>query len=321
LDLALQIIVLRIVFMGTAELSCASLRALAAMTDARVEAVVTQPDRARGRGMKVQPSPVKEMAVERGFRVLQPERARNEGFLLELQSIRPDLIVVAAYGQLLPVSVLEVPRFGCLNVHTSLLPKYRGAAPIQWALINGDAVTGVTIMKMDAGMDTGAIVVQKETKILLEDHSGTLHDRLAILGAEALVGAIPDFVAGRLQPRPQPAQGASHAPKIRKEDCRINWSLPAESIQNRIRAFSPWPGAYLHLPAEGQPRLLKVWEAQVESRAGKHGEILAASHNELIIGCGEQALRLLAVQPEGGRKMAAGQFLAGHRLEVGSLLA
>lgn len=287
------------------------------MADARIEAVVTQPDRPRGRGMKVSPSPVKDVAVEKGFRVLQPERARSEEFLQELRSIAPDLIVVAAYGQLLPVSVLEVPRFGCLNVHTSLLPKYRGAAPIQWALINGDSVTGVTIMKMDAGMDTGAILLKEETTILPQDNSGTLHDRLANLGAEALVRAIPDYVAGRLQPRPQPAEGASHAPKIRKEDCRIDWSLTAHSIRNRIRAFSPWPGAFLHLPSEGPVRLLKVWQAEIENRAGKPGEILAANPDELIIGCGEVALRLLTVQPEGGRKMTAQQFLAGHRLVVG----
>jgi methionyl-tRNA formyltransferase len=306
--------------MGTAELSCASLQAMASLPESRIEGVVTQPDRPRGRGMKVTPSPVKDLAVERGFRVLQPERARSEAFLQELRSIAPDLIVVAAYGQILPVPVLEVPQFGCLNVHTSLLPKYRGAAPIQWALINGDSVTGVTIMKMDAGMDTGGIVLQEETKILPDDDSGTLHDRLAILGAQALMRAIPEYVAGRLQPRPQPEEGVSAAPKIRKEDCQIDWSRPAHSIRNRIRAFSPWPGAFLKLGPEGPARLLKVWEAGIENRSGKAGEILIANQNELIISCGEGALRLLTVQPEGGRKMTAQQFLAGHRLEAGTRL-
>jgi methionyl-tRNA formyltransferase len=311
---------LRIVFMGTAELSCASLQALTSLPDATVEAVVTQPDRPRGRGMKVLPSPVKALAVQKGLRILQPDRARNEAFLRELQSFKPDLVVVAAYGQILPVSILEVPRFGCLNVHTSLLPKYRGAAPIQWALINGDPKTGVTIMKMDAGMDTGAILMQTETPINPDDNSGTLHDRLAILGAETLLRAIPEYVAGRLQPREQPAEGASHAPKIRKEDCRIDWTHPANSIWNRIRAFSPWPGAFMHIPGDVRPLLLKVWEARVEPRTGKAGEILEASQAGLIIGCGTGALRLLSVQPEGGRRMTDQQFLAGHRLEAGSSL-
>lgn len=306
--------------MGTAELSCASLRALAWLPDARVEAVVTQPDRPRGRGMKVLPSPVKSLAIEMKLGVLQPERARDEAFLKALQSLRPDLIVVAAFGQILPVPVLEVPRFGCLNVHTSLLPKYRGAAPIQWAIINGDPVTGVTIMKMDAGMDTGAIVLQEQIRIGPEDNSGTLHERLAVLGAEVLLRAIPDYVAGRLRPRPQPSEGASHAPKIRKEDCRIDWSLAAHSIRNRIRAFTPWPGAFLVLPPCLESRQLKVWEAQVEPHAAKPGEILKASHDDLVIGCGSDALRLVTVQPEGGRKMSAQQFLAGHHLEAGACL-
>ena len=191
---------LRIVFMGTAELSCDSLRALIASPDFQVVAVVTQPDRPKGRDLKLQPSPVKELALRENLPVLQPEKARSESFLEELRALQPDLIAVAAYGQILPKSILDLPRFGCLNVHTSLLPRYRGAAPIQWAILNGDAETGVTIMKMDAGLDTGDILTQDSTPIRPEDNSETLHDRLARMGAELLVRTIPDYVAGKLTP-------------------------------------------------------------------------------------------------------------------------
>ena len=230
--------------MGTAELSCASLEKLARSQGFQITAVVTQPDRPKGRELKPQSSPVKTLAQRLGLPVLQPLRARDEKFIAELRTLQPDFIVVAAYGQILPQSILDLPRHGCLNVHTSLLPKYRGAAPIQWAIANGDTETGVTIMKMDAGLDTGAIVAQRRTPILPADDSATLHDRLARLGAELLVETIPDYVAGKIQPQPQPAEGVSHAPKIKKEDGRIDWNLPAKTIWNRLRAFTPWPGAF-----------------------------------------------------------------------------
>src|ERR1039457_6929833 len=200
---------LRIIFMGTAELSCASLAALAADEKFHVAAVITQPDRPKGRDLKPQPSPVKSLALKLGLPVLQPARARDEQFIGELRALKPDLIVVVAYGQILPQTILDLPKFGCLNVHTSLLPKYRGAAPIQWAIANGETETGVTVMKMDAGLDTGPIVSQRRTEILAEDDSATLHDRLAQLGAELLAQTIPDYVAGKIQLAPQPAAGAS----------------------------------------------------------------------------------------------------------------
>src|SRR6266404_5058639 len=209
---------LRIVFMGTAELSCASLRALLAVPEFQVVGVVSQPDKPRGRNLKLQPSPAKELAVSHGLPVLQPERARNEQFIEQLRTLEPDLIAVAAYGQILPVNILELPRFGCLNVHTSLLPKYRGAAPVQWALLNDEAETGVTIMKMDPGLDTGDILAQTATPIGPEDNAATLHDRLAKMGAELLVRTLPDYVGGKIAPRPQPTEGASYARKITKED-------------------------------------------------------------------------------------------------------
>src|SRR5437899_2202375 len=215
---------LRIVFMGTAELACSILRALHSQQDFEIVGVVTQPDRPQGRKLEVQPSPVKQVALSAGLPVLQPDRARDPDFLERLKELAPDLVVVVAYGQILAQALLDLPRFGCLNVHTSLLPKYRGAAPIQWALLNGDGETGVTIMKMDACLDTGPILTQKRTAIRPEDDAQGLHDRLAGLGAELIVPTIRDFIAGKIEPRPQPVEGASYARKIKKEDGRIDWT-------------------------------------------------------------------------------------------------
>ena len=319
---------LRIIFLGTAELSCASLQALAGNAKYQIAAVVTQPDRPKGRDLKLQPSPVKSLALRLGLPVLQPERARDEKFIAGLRALQPDLIVTVAYGQMLPPTILDLPRHGCLNVHTSLLPKYRGAAPIQWAIANGDTETGVTIMKMDAGLDTGPVVSQCRTAIQPEDDSATLHDRLAQLGAELLVQTIPDYVAGKIQPLLQPADGASRAAKIKKEDGRIDWNQPARVIGNRLRAFTPWPGAFTFLKAEPKPHLLKIWKAEVveqscggacQDAASKRrpGEILSADKTGIIVGCGEKALRILELQLEGGRRMSAAEFLAGHALKIG----
>ncbi len=316
--------------MGTAELSCASLEKLAHSQSVQVAAVVTQPDRPKGRDLKPQSLPVKTLALRLGLPVLQPPRARDEKFIAELRALQPDLIVVAAYGQILPQSILDLPRHGCLNVHTSLLPKYRGAAPIQWAIANGDTETGVTIMKMDAGLDTGPIVSQRRTAIQPADDSATLHDRLARLGADLLVQTIPDYATGRIQPRPQPAEGVSHAPKIKKEDGRIDWHLPAKTIWNRLRAFTPWPGAFTFFSGTGilpvrnkpetspaTPHLLKIWRADIVEHSGKPGEILSVDKNGIVVACGQGALRILELQREGGRRMSAAEFLAGHSLKPG----
>jgi methionyl-tRNA formyltransferase len=342
---------MKIVFMGTTELSCASLEALARDQQFQVVAVVTQPDRPKGRDLKPQPSPVKTLALRLGLPVLQPADARDEKFTAALRGWQPDLIVVAAYGQILPQSILELARHGCLNVHASLLPRYRGAAPIQWAIANGDTETGVTIMKLDVVLDTGPIVAQRRTAISAEDDSTTLHDRLARLGAKLLVQTIPDYVAGKIQPQPQPAAGVSHAPKIKKEDGRIDWNQPAEVIWNRLRAFNPWPGAFTFLPerslvgrvsarAEGsiqKPQLLKIWKANVVENAPggdsalrcpdaatrrpypkqMPGEVLSANKNGIVVACGQGALRILEIQREGSRRMSAAEFLAGHLLKVG----
>ncbi len=310
---------LRIIFLGTAELSCASLQALAGNPQFQIAAVVTQPDRPKGRELKPQPSPVKSLALRLGLPVLQPERARDEKFIAGLRALQPDLIIVVAYGQILPPAILDLPRHGCLNVHTSLLPKYRGAAPIQWAIANGDTETGVTIMKMDAGLDTGPIVSQHRTPIRPEDDSATLHDRLAQLGAELLVQTIPDYVAGKIQPAPQPAEGASYAAKIKKEDGRIDWNQPAQTIWNRLRAFTPWPGAFTFLAGKPNPHLLKIWKAEIVKQSGGAGEILSADKNGITVGCGENALRILELQREGGRRMNAAEFLSGHPLKAGEI--
>jgi len=315
---------LRIIFMGTAELSCASLAALARDEKFQVVAVVTQPDKPRGRELKLQPSPVKALALELGLPVLQPARARDEKFNAELGGLNPDLIVVVAYGQILPQTILDLPRHGCLNIHTSLLPKYRGAAPIQWAIASGDTETGVTIMKMDAGLDTGPVVAARRTLIRAEDDSASLHDRLARLGAELLGQTIPDYVAGKIQPAPQPAEGASYAAKIKKEDGRIDWSQPAQTIWNRLRAFTPWPGVFTFFNG----KLLKIWKAEVVEKTGaaacrveaserRPGEILSADKTGIIVGCGKDALRILELQREGGKRLSAEQFLAGFSVKAG----
>ena len=311
---------LQIIFMGTPELSCASLESLARNKKFSVAATVTQPDKPKGRDLKLQPSPVKSLALKLNLPVLQPARARDEQFIAELRGLKPDLIVVAAYGHILPQTILDLPEFGCLNVHTSLLPKYRGAAPIQWAIAGGETETGVTVMKMDAGLDTGPIISQRRTPILPEDNSQTLHDRLAQLGSELLIETIPDFVAGKIQPKPQPAEGVSHAPKIKKEDGRVDWNLPAKAIWNRLRAFTPWPGAFTFLagePKPSRPAGLKIWKAETVGQTGRTGEILSADKTGIVVGCGENALRILELQREGGRRMNAAEFLAGHALKAG----
>ena len=308
---------LRIVFMGTPELARTNLQALLQCSHFKIVAVATQPDRPKGRDLKLQLSPVKELALAANLPVLQPERARDEAFLQELRSFEPELIAVAAFGQILPKAILDLPRFGCLNVHTSLLPKYRGAGPIQWAILNDEPETGVTIMKMDAGMDTGDIIAQRKTPIAPEDNSQTLHDRLAKIGAELLIETIPDYVSGTIQPRPQPTEGVSYAPKIKKQDGEIDWKQPARTIWNRVRGLIPWPGAFTHLSAQPQPHLLKIWEGKTVKGTGTPGQILRADKSGILVACGQGALQVLWLQREGGKRLNAEQFIAGHHLKGG----
>lgn len=305
----------RVVFMGTAPLARASLAALlAAPAVARVTAVVTQPDKPGGRDLRVQPSPVKTLANEHGLPVLQPARARDPGFIGELRALAPELVVVAAYGQILPPALLALPPFGCLNVHASLLPRWRGAAPIQWAILAGDPETGVTIMQMDAGLDTGGMIATARTPVHGDDSGQTLHDRLAALGADLLVRTIPGWVAGALPARPQPAEGVTYARKITREDGRVDWTKPAVQLAREIRAFNPWPGSWTALPGPDGPVRIKLWRGEtVDLPAGAPpGTILAADAAGLLVACGAGALRLLELQREGRRRLAAQAFLAGN---------
>jgi len=305
--------------MGTAELSCATLQALAGAPQIRVVAVVTQPDKPKGRDLRLTPSPVKSLAEQLHLPILQPLRARDDAFVAELRALKPDLMVVVAYGQILPPAVLEVPRFGCLNLHTSLLPKYRGAAPIQRAIAEGEPETGVTLMLMDAGLDTGPVLASRRIPILPGDDSQSVHDRLAQLGAGLLLETLPDYIAGKILPQPQPGTGASYAAKIKKEDGQIDWSRPAIQIWNCFRAFLPWPGAFTFLSdaAGARPQLLKIWRAEVDLQSGPPGVVLSADKSGIVVGCGQNALRILELQREGGRRLPAEQFLGGFPLKTG----
>ena len=305
----------RLVFMGTADLAATVLRRLVAEPRWQVILAVSQPDRPKGRDLALQPTPVKQAAIELGIPMDQPTKARDPEFIERLRTLAPDLMVVAAYGQLLPQTLLDIPRHGCLNVHTSLLPAYRGAAPIQWALADGLNETGVTLMRMEAGLDTGPIVTTATTPILDEDTGQSLHDRLADLGGELLVRSVPDFLAGYLEPRPQPLDGVSLARKITKEDGRLMWERPAVELWRRLRAFTPWPGAFCHAEGGGKTRLVKVHVASLSEGSGKPGERLDYGKGRLVVACGHGALELLTLQPEGGRRMDAAAFLAGHPLE------
>jgi methionyl-tRNA formyltransferase len=308
---------LRMVFMGTPDLAQTCLLAVLQDPEHEVVGVVTQPDRPKGRDLRLQASPVKEFALKRNLPVLQPQRARDPQFFDELKSLKPDIILVAAFGQILPQAILDLPRFGCLNVHTSLLPKYRGAAPIQWAIINGEPETGVTIMRMDIGLDTGAILTQEKTIIGNEDTSETLHNRLAQIGGKLLVATIPEYVGGNIIARAQPTEGVSYAPKIMKDDGLVNWADKATKIHDRIRGLVPWPGAFTYFPSPQGMQTLKIWQATTVAIDGNPGEVLQSDQNGILVGCGEGGLLIQVLQREGRRKVTAAQFIAGNPLEKG----
>jgi methionyl-tRNA formyltransferase len=307
--------------MGTAELACASLEALVASPEFQVVAAVTQPDRPRGRALKLQPPPVKMSASRLGLPLLQPERARDPAFLEQLRRLDPDFIVVAAYGQLLPPAILELPPRGCVNVHASLLPKYRGAAPIQWAILNDEEQTGVTIMKIAEKLDAGDILARRVTPIAPDDTAATLHERLARMGAELLVATLANYVNNTITSSPQVEAEATYARKITKEDGRLDWSQPARSLWNRVRAFTPWPGAFTTWPGGAQSRTVKIWRASVEpAPAAAPGEVLQADKTGIVVACGSGALRIHELQLEGGRPLPAAQFLIGHAMHPGERL-
>lgn len=303
--------------MGTPAFACPTLEALLDRPDP-VVGVVCQPDRPRGRGLARTAPDVKRLAVARGLPVLQPERLRDQAFQDALRALAPDLVVVAAYGKILPRTVLELPARGCINVHASLLPRHRGAAPIAWAILAGDAVTGVTIMAMNEEMDAGDILLQDETPIRPDDTCGTLTARLARLGAEALGRALDALEAGRLRPTAQPATGVTFAPRIEREQGRIDWRRPAEELERLVRAFAPAPSAFTTLAG----RLLKIHRAAVAPAppGAPPGTVVAASAGGIVVAAGAGGLALLEVQLEGRRRLGAAEFLAGHRLEAGTCL-
>jgi methionyl-tRNA formyltransferase len=304
---------MRIIFMGTAELAAPCLEAVAKMTGHEVVTVVTQPDRPKGRDLKPAPPPVKVAAERLDLLVQQPPKIREASVIDSLRSLQPDLIVVVAYGQILPKSLLEIPRLGCINVHTSLLPRWRGAAPIQYAILHGDHETGVTTMYMDEHMDTGDIILQRAQLIHADDTSATLHDRLAKLGADLLVQTV-DLIAGGKAPRAkQDETHVTHAKKITKEDGCINWARSAIEIERQVRAFNPWPGTYTRLG----DLLLKVWKVEiVEGVSGNPGELLA----DFVIATSEGGLRIRELQPANSKRMPIEAFLRGHEVKVGSIL-
>jgi methionyl-tRNA formyltransferase len=309
---------MRIVFMGTPEFAVPSLEALLKSDDS-VVGIVTQPDRPRGRGQRLSPSPVKVIAQREQIPLLQPTKMKDPAFLAELSSWKPDLIAVAAFGRILPPAILSLPPRGCINVHGSLLPKYRGAGPIQWALINGETETGITTMLMDEGMDTGAMLLQAKINIGPEDTAGSLSSRLAELGGRLLVETLSQVKAGTLTPLPQDHSQATLAPLLKKEDGVIDWSLPAISIANRIRGLTPWPGAFTFLGADRWTiyRAVAIDEAATPSP----GQITALTKDAIHVATGSGVLAIHELQAANGRRMPVAQYLTGHPLQTGMQLS
>ena len=303
---------MRVVFMGTPDFAVPSLQKL---LDAGFEvcAVYTQPDKPKGRGHKLQAPPVKELALQHEIPVFQPTSLRKEEVQQELQSFQPDVIVVVAYGKILPKAVLDLPRLGCINVHGSLLPKYRGAAPIQWTVINGDGTGGVTTMFMGEGLDTGDMLLKAETPVGAEETAGQLFDRLKDLGADLLLETLEKLEQGTLTPVPQNEEDATHAPMLSKELSVIDWSKPARELHNLIRGLNPWPSAYSYLDG----KKLKIHASRVVEGSGEVGKAFAKVGNWLVY-CGEDALELTEIQTENGKRMDGKSYLLGHPLNKDS---
>ncbi len=305
---------LRVAFAGTPEFAAVALDAILAAGHT-VPLVLTQPDRPAGRGMKLQASAVKQVALQHGLPVAQPHSLRLDGKYPDeaaaardaLLAAQPDVMVVAAYGLILPQWTLDLPRLGCLNIHGSLLPRWRGAAPIHRSIEAGDAQTGITIMQMDAGLDTGDMLLIGAEPIRADDTTAVLHDRLAALGGRLIVEALSQ--AGSLVRTPQPSEGVNYAHKIEKAEAAIDWSQPAAVIERRVRAFDPFPGCTFTLPTEKGPEVVKLWRASVVPASGAPGEVLHGQGDTLVVACGEQALALHTLQRPGGKRVAAREFL------------
>jgi len=306
---------MRIIFMGTPEFACPTLATLIERGE-QVVAVVTQPDRPKGRGQQTLPPPVKLLAEQHGIPVFQPVKVRHPDAIEKIRSLEPDLIVVVAFGQILPKALLDIPKHGCINVHASLLPYYRGAAPLNWCIINGETQTGVTTMMMDVGLDTGDMLLKKATPIDPDEDTRSLHDRLSRIGAELLAETLEQLADGALVPEKQDDALTCYAPMLKKEDGQIDWHKDAASIKNLVRGMTPWPGAFSHIDG----KLLKVYRVQTGSGTGTPGAILAAGRDGIEVACGEGSIVIHELQLEGKKRLFAAEFLAGCKLEPGALL-
>ncbi|MBP3611206.1 MAG: methionyl-tRNA formyltransferase [Lachnospiraceae bacterium] len=314
---------MRAVFMGTPEIAAVILKSVLASKH-EVIAVVTQPDKPKGRGHEMAFPPVKEVALEAGIPVLQPQKARDEAFLEEMKKLNPDIILVAAYGKLLPKVLLDIPKFGCINVHASLLPKYRGASPIQWAVLNGEEKSGVTIMHMAEEMDAGDIIMTEEIMLAAEETAGSLHDRLAEIGGPLLLSAMDALENGRAPRIRQNEEEATHVKMLDKTMGNLNFAQPAVVLERWIRGLNPWPTAYTKLDG----KILKLWKAEVipaeeltkELKQEQPGTIVAMDKDSFSVKTGEGLLKVKELQLEGKRKMTAEEFLRGFKLETGTVL-
>jgi methionyl-tRNA formyltransferase len=307
----------RILFMGTSEFAVPALQALHS-GGFSLPLVVTQPDKPAGRGLELKESPIKKKAKELGLQVFQPEKVKAPEAVEVLGKIDPDVVIVAAYGQILPSAVLQIPKIACLNIHGSILPKYRGAAPIHYAVMNGDTETGVTIIYMNEKMDEGDMLLAKKTPLGLEEATGEVHDRLANLGAEGLLEALELLKQGKASRTPQDSSKASYAPSIKREFCRLDWNSPATRVFNRVRGLSPWPGA----ETGWNGMELKVHKAALDGRKGKPGEVLEVSKDGVVVAAGVDSVRLVEIQPPGKKKMNAYDFTLGHPgFKVGEVLS
>lgn len=308
---------LDLIFMGTPEFAVPSLKALY-NSGHRLRLVVTQPDRPRGRGRRLAESPVKQAAKEMGYDIMQPESVKTESFYNDLRKIQPHLFIVIAFGHILPKNLLEIPPFGAVNLHASVLPKYRGPAPIQWAIINGETETGVTSMLMDAGLDTGEILLSRKTPIYAEDTAGSLHDRLSYLSADVLIETLDSFCRGTIHPVSQDHAEASYAPMLKKSDGCLDWSRCATYLERFIRGMNPWPGAHTYW----DNKRLNIYKAEV--RPGRPdlgpGTVFEAFGSELRVAAGKDAVSILEIQPESCRRMDIAEFLKGSSIPSGTVL-
>lgn len=306
---------IRTVFMGTPDFALDTLQGLID-SGLNLVGVYTQPDRPKGRGNKLAAPPVKELALQQGIPVFQPAKLRAPEAVTELQALAPDLIVVVAYGQILPQVVLDIPRHGCINVHASLLPKYRGAAPINKAVVDGETETGVTTMQMDVGLDTGDMLIKKSIAIGLNETAGELHDRLAKVGREAMDETVARLLDGRLVAEKQDDALTSYASMMKKEDGLIDWHKPATEVHNQVRGLAPWPGAYTSLDGE----TLKISGSTLADGTGEPGTVLSADSSGVVVACGKGAIRIAELQLPGKKRLAAADFLRGQPLPNGSRL-